>query len=767
MAGQPGHEVDVFAYVVAALGRRAHLDVAAGFCHPTGDVAGHEPQVVEAVLQARWVEVGQAGAGQRAAFRQQHEVGGAAAGQLQAPALQVGVGDAAADPGGGREHPAGQQRIERHLGRREIARIAHLQGALHPVGEAIEIGGGGHQPHQAGGAGRHHGPATGVEGDGGTVDGEGSRGDRREGVGQHRDRGALARYHREARRQFDRDAGELGRCQGAQRQAARHRADAVAEAHLHQLVARLAHARGPAQFARLRVEAGPFGQAIDGERQRVVGIGIAARHREGQRLAEQRQVVGEAQHRQAVEVVHLHRHLEAVGGAGGIAHLEAQRVLAGLVVARNPFEQPAGRIEEGAGWQARERGVAQAVTVLIAAHQVEAEQRALLHAERRDARQLRRLVGLADAEREGFAAGAGPVRGGDGDVGVGAGLEQVRRPPEQAGAGIEAGSGRQVHGRPGHRIGLGIHGAQLQIERLALSQRAIPHRHQQGGGVRRAHHHGDGLLVATHRTGAAVAVVLHRKGERACADVIGARDPAEGADAVLRAFGQLGTGRQAADGEAQRILVGILGPQAEAQRFTHHSDLVADRRESGRFRRRFHRDHERARIAEHRPGSAAVAVVARPQRHRVVAAVAIAGPEHEGDTAVGLTAQRGERRQPFAAVGEGIAVGIGGGDRQFEHLALAEPHRSELGEQRWPVGVDHCDRHLHRAGERLAGAVAVVDGGEAHQVVARRQVVGGPAEQGGLRIERGPGGQARHRIGHGGFAPFELRERAVGQAHLG
>ena len=78
------------------------------------------------------------------------------------------------------------------------------------------------------------------------------------------------------------------------------------------------------------------------------------------------------------------------------------------------------------------------------------------------------------------------------------------------------------------------------------------------------------------------------------------------------------------------------------------------------------------------------------------------------------------------------------------------------------VDVQHRDRHLDAGGQRHAGAVAVVGRGERDDVVACVGVAGRPGEQGRVRIERRPSGQAADGVGDGGLGAVERRQGAVG-----
>ena len=398
---------------------------------------------------------------------------------------------------------------------------------------------------------------------------------------------------------------------------------------------------------------------------------------------------------------------------------------------------------------------------------------------------LGRAVGIADHDgqrdlaRQRRAAAIAVIGGGDRDA-VGAGLGIARRPDQlqrlgvEAGAVGQAGDGVADRGHAGasrrNTVGMQAH--------LGLKARVVRIEGEQADAQRLAFQHRPGLRriedrcaigvldierqLTLHRGGRLLAVRCGEDGlQRQCqleqAGLRIARAPREEAGGAV----QGGAGRQprGAPGQRNPAAIGLL------QTAGHRAGQLQRKAVAFKQHLRVERRKDRARIAL-RYGEVETAL------HLVLA---VAGDD--GDVAVlpGLVVARRPAQQPGTGIKEGagrqvadlqchgVAIGVGGQQRQLQAFALGQGQIAQGGDDRHMVGPRHCHRkaaqrhtapavdHAHQhLGIRAVGglgrplqrgAVAVTAGAAFYQRVlldaqARRRADDLPIKQAAVRIQR-------------------------------
>ena len=123
-----------------------------------------------------------------------------------------------------------------------------------------------------------------------------------------------------------------------------------------------------------------------------------------------------------------------------------------------------------------------------------------------------------------------------------------------------------------------------------------------------------------------------------------------------------------------------------------------------------------------------------------------------------------ESRQAADGQRDRIAIRVGRLDGNVEDIIALDGRIRDGGQHGCTVGVDDGDRHTTGGGQRDAGAVAIVRGGERDEILAGLGVAGRPIEHGRVGVERGARRQTADRVGHRGGAAFERCQGPVGQA---
>ena len=256
------------------------------------------------------------------------------------------------------------------------------------------------------------------------------------------------------------------------------------------------------------------------------------------------------------------------------------------------------------------------------------------------------------------------------------------------------------------------------------------------------------------------------------ARVGGGGDDAQHRPAINRARGDAGPG-EARHGIGQRVLIKVGDLERDVDGLAEEGDQIGDGGEHRRLVGARHRDHEGR---ETRHGWAArVGGIGGDQAHGVIAAVA--GMRRHGDApgAVAMIheADEGRHRESLLVVDQAErqrpALRIGGGHihrprRPRRDRGIA--HRRDLGR---PVERQHRDRHRDGAGQRFAGAVAVIRGEKADRERPGLAEHRGPAELQRPGIESGARGERtrrHHRHGGGEIAQFDQVARRVALRRL-
>ena len=278
----------------------------------------------------------------------------------------------------------------------------------------------------------------------------------------------------EARRQHNGDRRRRRHHGGVDQDVLAGRKVTVAGGEADDVVAGLGGAGRPRHQAGVRVERGPVRQALRGVVQHVTHVRIGAGCREGERLPQDRLVVGNIQNRRPIDVVDVDRHLDRVGKPARVGQREGDRVVAGLAEVGRPLERAGQGVEGRPRGQVVHRQLAR-IAVGIGARDREREFGVFAAVLRRHRRQDRRQIGVRDDDRERRAAGLGAVAGRDGDR-VAAGLPVGHRPAEFSADRIERRTGRQTGRAPRHRVAVGVSRLELQVERSPLGDRRTGNR---------------------------------------------------------------------------------------------------------------------------------------------------------------------------------------------------------------------------------------------------------------------------------------------------
>ena len=501
------------------------------------------------------------------------------------------------------------------------------------------------------------------------------------------------------------------------------------------------------------------GQVARTETQGFCRVGIGSADLEFQRLPQSHLVVGEGQDRQAVHVCDVQRDGLFRLAARRILNCEPERIGSRLVVARRPLEEARGGIEGGPDWQWRKCLADQHVSVRVDARQVELQKSALLATEWQHRKQQRCAIARRDRDRNGFRTAGCAVRHAQGDALVETGRLVARCPGQYASSPVEAGAGRQID-RPcvGQGIPIRVGGRQLQPQRGALGHGLVADRGQDGrcvGGAR-----GDLNRLGVTESGRVGDGELDRCHTSICAG----RRPGEPCGSVGCSRDQRRGWRQPLRREGQQVLILVACQQVEFERLTEQRHLVACQLQHRRFSRRHRRQHEGSRRHQFRHRTAIITVVPHAHRDHAVATVLIARCESQLGRPIGRGDEFAKVRQAGRRVNQRVAVGIGRGDVDLQHLALVDADGVQL-RQRWrTVHVAHGDRHGDRGGQRHTGAVTVIGGNEPYRsnpgVGERRR----PGENRGVRVEARARGQVEHGVGDAGSLSFDESQRSIADA---
>ena len=485
-------------------------------------------------------------------------------------------------------------------------------------------------------------------------------------------------------------------------------------------------------------------------------------HRQAEALAHEQGVAGGDDLGRAVQVQHAHLHRAADGG-GAVAGAEVEAVGPAVAVGvvdrvgvRRPLEAAARGVEidSGRGVGVVDQGEPDRIVIAIDGADGEGQGLAFGHELQRQGQQDRRLVEVGDLDLD-FAAEAGAavagaqleqVAAGCGSVAALRGKEAGRPAQLELGLAAAAGRGHSGHARrhaldrPVEAVQIAVDGGEVQRQRRALlrldddagvgervaDQGAASGAHgkQRRRGIGGAHddaqvaHRGVGLgrvqrVERIAGVGRGQTGIGHRQTEVEVAAQVGVRRPHERGVAVAGIGLDARPCGQAGGGVAQRILVEIADDDGHAQLGAGHSDDLARQRDDRRLARAPDAEHE-ALGRRQRLAGIAVAVVLRDDRDRVVAAGVGAGGEADDAGlpagGVALLDVAGESRQALHRDGDRVAVRIAGVDRRLQDGAFVDEGVGNVADLRRAVGVGDDDRQHDLAGERRAGAVAVVGG---------------------------------------------------------
>jgi hypothetical protein len=530
-----------------------------------------------------------------------------------------------------------------------------------------------------------------------------------------------------------------------------------------QVIPRLAGAGRPFDDAGHGIQRGAFRQAGGTVGEHRTGVGIQPADGELQRPAEQRSVVGNLQYRCPIHIGDGQQHagfrLQAARIGGG----EAQQVVTGLVVAGRPGELAGAGVEARTIGQGAEGREDNRIAVQIPHRQRELDLGVFPAGLREQRHDDRGLVYVGHGDADGFGTFGHAVADGQPDVVVGAGLEEVRRPPQHAGSDVETRARRQAGRRVGKRIAIRVHRGEAYFKGLAFGHGLLTHRGQHRGKVAVAHLDAHQLFAAAHRAGTVVAVVadLEPHQEALAEHRRGGGEFHQGrAIHHLRGKGEA-RGQRAAHAfgtEDETVLIQIGGLHGEGELLPDQGHLVAHRAEHRRFGRRYSLQDEALGGGGSVQGAVAIAVVGGGEGDLVIAPVAGLGCEHELAGAIAVIDEAGKGRQAGGREGDRIAVRIGDADRQFQHAIAAHLLGGHVGHFRRPVGVLDGDRHNDGGSQRLAGTVALVGGSEGEAVGAGLLITRQPVQNGRNGIELGPRRQAGDNVADRRLGALEGRQ---------
>ena len=763
-AAEVDGQIDVAAPVVTGL--RVGVDLDEGGCRragPAADVAGRETQRVEAVRQARRIECRERAVDRCIAFGEQRECAVRAVRDLELPEVEVDVLHGAEQRRRRAQAAAGQRTVQRDDRRGPVGGVPRLQlrGCL--ADATIGIGRDGAHVELAGGRRGDVRAAVGVERDFLAGDEHTQRRDRGEAVGDGVHEHALPGDRGEARGQFEQHRRRHRFERGTQHDRLAIGQMPVVRDDRDDVLARLAGARRPREHARVGIERRAFGQADGAEREIGADIRIGRAHRERAVLADQEAVVELVEHRRTIDVRDADRDVEMHRRAAWIGGREAHDVIAGLREAGRPLELAAASHEQRTVGQV---GCGHHDRIRIGVGRDDGEdQLGAFAGELRDHRHEHgQLVRVGDHDVDRLAAAAVAVGGDERDA-ARAGRVECRPPREHTGQRIEHGAGGEIFREEADDVAVGVERAELEREHGAFRDGAVADRHEHGRAVGVAHDDPEVARRFADGARAVVAAVAHGDGRVVIAEVGRRRRPDDLGETVDRRRDDARAGRKPGEFVRKRILIEVGHAHRDAHGLADDADDVAEIAESRRFVVALDVDDEHVAAGDR--FADAVAVVARDDAQRVVAAIADDRCEPQRRGAVAVIGERDEigRRESgqfaFHRQHERIALGVGRPDRDLaDGVARQRDVRDRLDDRR-TVQVEHPDRDDDVGRQRRAGAVAVVDGVERDEVLAGLGPRRCPAEVPGVGVERRTGRQVVRRDGHGARPVAGLEDLAV------